>query len=304
MTKARPPINILVTLDQNYIPYFNVMLTSLLFSNPAERFSVYLLHDSLREEDMERTRRILGDRGTLHLLRIEEDQLEGAPTTDRYPKEIYYRIFAAKYLPEELDRILYLDPDIIVNKSLRELYDMPMGTAFFAAASHIGNLLHFINEIRLDIDEEMPYINSGVMLINLRQLRKEQSYQEVFDYIDSHKGKLILPDQDIISGLYGDRIIPLDSYRYNMTERLFLFHKQIGDRMNLDYVRRNTAIIHYCGKNKPWKSGYIGKLNRFYNETLARMNGDEKGAAGAVSGEKTASADAVEREPLNGARKR
>ena len=162
-------------------------------------------------------------------------------------------------------------PDIIVNKSVRELYDMPMGTAFFAAASHIGNLLHFFNEIRLDIDEKMPYINSGVMLINLRQLRMEQNYKAVFDYINTHKGKLFLPDQDIISGLYGTRIIPLDSYRYNMTERLFAFHKQSGDKMDLDYVRNHTVIIHYCGRNKPWKAGYIGKLDRFYHETTARM---------------------------------
>ena len=266
------PINILATLDQNYIPYFNVMLSSLLYSNPDERFHVYLLHSSLCEEDMASTEEVLHSRGKLYLIKIQEQELNNAPTTDRYPKEIYYRIFAAKYLPEKLDRILYLDPDLIVNKSVRELYDMPMGTALFAAASHIGNLLHFFNEIRLDIDETMPYINSGVMLLNLRQLRKEQSYQEVFDYINSHRGKLILPDQDIISGLYGNRIIPLDSYCYNMTERLFLFHRQSGDKMDVDYVRRHSVIIHYCGRNKPWKRGYVGKLDVFYQEACERMN--------------------------------
>lgn len=267
---ASNPINILVTLDRNYISYFNVMLYSMLYSNPDEYFHIYLIHCAIDPSNMMATNELLRDRGQLHLIRIQEN-LDDAPTTDRYPQEIYYRIFAAKYLPETLDRILYLDPDIIVNKSVRELYDMPMGTAFFAAASHIGNLLHFFNEIRLDIDEKMPYINSGVMLINLRQLRMEQNYKAVFDYINTHKGKLFLPDQDIISGLYGTRIIPLDSYRYNMTERLFAFHKQSGDKMDLDYVRNHTVIIHYCGRNKPWKAGYIGKLDRFYHETTARM---------------------------------
>ena len=59
-----------------------------------------------------------------------------------------------------------------------------------------------------------------------------------------------------------------------MTERLFLFHRQSGDRMDLDYVRQNAVIIHYCGRNKPWKSGYIGKLNVFYDETVARMQAE------------------------------
>ena len=211
---------------------------------------------------------------------IREEQLQDAPTTDRYPLEIYYRIFAAKYLPQELDRVLYLDPDLVINQSIRHLYRLPMGTAFFAAASHIGNLLHIVNELRLDMDETSPYINSGVMLMNLRQLRQEQDYAQVFDYIEAHKNRLILPDQDIISGLYGGRIIPLDAWRYNMTERLFAFHRQAGDRMDLDFVRENCAVIHYCGRNKPWKSNYIGKLDCFYKEAetkyLAMVKAAEK----------------------------
>lgn len=268
------PICILATPDRNYIPCFCVMLYSLLHSSPDEHFAVYLLHDSLEPADLQPVEQLLSGHGTLHPIRVDESQLAGAPTTDRYPTAIYYRIFAAKYLPQNLDRVLYLDPDLIVNQSVRALYDMPMGTAFFAAASHIGNLLHFFNELRLDMDEQMPYINSGVMLFNLRQLRQEQDYGAVFDYIRAHRGKLMLPDQDIISGLYGDRIIPLDPCRYNMTERLFLFHRQSGDRMDLDYIRRNTVIIHYCGRNKPWKSGYLGKLNIFYDETVARMQAE------------------------------
>ena len=271
MQSVKEPINLLVTFDRNYVPYFNVMLSSLLYSNPEEYFNIYILHTTLEDRDLKESRKLLGERGEIFPVTVREDSLESAPTTDRYPKEIYYRIFAAKYLPENIGRVLYLDPDLVVNKSLAELYGMPMGTAFFAAASHIGNLLHFINELRLDIDSEMPYINSGVMLINLHRLRMEQKSSDVFDYIESHRGKLILPDQDIISGLYGDRIIPLDSYKYNMTERLFAFHIRIGDRMNIGYVRRNAVIIHYCGRNKPWKSGYVGKLNVFYDETVQRM---------------------------------
>ena len=210
MQSVKEPINLLVTFDRNYVPYFNVMLSSLLYSNSEEYFNIYILHTTLEDRDLEESRKLLGERGEIFPVAVCEDSLESAPTTDRYPKEIYYRIFAAKYLPENIDRVLYLDPDLVVNKSLAELYGMPMGTAFFAAASHIGNLLHFINELRLDIDSEMPYINSGVMLMNLQALRAEQDTQAVFDYMDAHKGRLMLPDQDIISALYGQRILPLE----------------------------------------------------------------------------------------------
>lgn len=267
-------MNILVTIDRNYLPHFATMLYSLLASNPTGRFSIYVMNSTLTEDDLAYARRIIGDRGEIHLVRVAEDGLADAPTTDRYPREMYYRIFAAEYLPRELDRVLYLDPDMIINGSLGELYDMQMGTAFFAAASHIGSLLHFFNKLRLDMDEESPYINSGVMLMDLQRLREEQDTDDVFDYIESHRGKLLLPDQDIISGLYGDRIIPLDPYRYNMTERLYMLHRQSGGRMDLDYVRRTAAVIHYCGRNKPWRQNYIGRLDVFYRETVAALARD------------------------------
>ena len=249
-------MNLLMTLDRNYVPQLNVMLFSALH------------YEGLSEADVAGTRVLLGQRGELHLIRVNEDGLADAPTSDRYPKAIYYRIFAAKYLPDTLDRVLYLDPDIVVRQSLRELYEMPMGTAFFAAATHIRGFLHRFNELRLDMDD----INSGVMLMNLQALRAEQDTQAVFDYMDAHKGRLMLPDQDIISALYGQRILPLDPIRYNMTEKLFALHRHNGDGMTLEDVRRESAVIHYCGRNKPWKPGYMGELDVFYNEAVSQMS--------------------------------
>ena len=264
-------VNILVTLDKNYIPQLNVMLSSLIYSNPQCRFTVYLLHSSIEDKDLTETRRILKQSGCLVSVKAKEIGLENAPVTSRYPQEIYYRIFAAKYLPDELDRVLYLDPDIIVNGSILDLYHIPMENYYFAAASHIGDFMHKINEFRLDMDEESPYVNSGVMLMNLERLRKEQNYEDVFRFIEKQKSKLILPDQDIISSLYGTKIYEINSFRYNMTESMYQKHSMFEKDLNLQWVRENSVIIHYCGRNKPWKDTYIGQLNIFYNETVDRM---------------------------------
>ena len=199
-------------------------------------------------------------------VRADGLDLSRAPITDRYPKEMYYRIFAAKCLPEELSRVIYLDPDIVVNGSLRELAELPMGTNLFAAATHVRKMMYMLNALRLDMDEDGVYINSGVMILNLELLRKEQDEEAVYRYIEEHKNVLVLPDQDVISGLYGSRILELDPYRYNMTERLFLLRPQKEAWRNLDWVREHSVVIHYCGRNKPWKSGYTGQLGVFYEE--------------------------------------
>lgn len=268
-------INVLVTLDENYIPYLNVMLTSLLYSNPDCFFDVYLLHSSIRKEATRGTKRILSGAGKLIPIRVKDMGLTDAPTTSRYPQEIYYRIFAAKYLPETLDRVLYLDPDIIVNGSLKTLYEMPMEDYYFAAASHIGEFMRAVNGLRLDMDEESPYINSGVMLMNLQRLRKEQNYEDVFRFIEKRKNFLLLPDQDIISSLYGSKIYTLDTFRYNMTERLYKMHAPFERDLDMDWIRKNSVIIHYCGRNKPWKETYSGQLDVFYRETVSRMEAEK-----------------------------
>lgn len=167
--------------------------------------------------------------------------------------------------------IIYLDPDLVVNQSLRELYEMDMRDYYFAAASHTGPVLRKLNEVRLDMEEESPYINSGVMLMNLQLLRREQCYEDVFEFIEKKKMLLLLPDQDIISSLYGSKIYALDPFRYNMTEALYQRHAPFEKNLDLDWVREHSVIIHYCGRNKPWKDTYIGKLDIFYKEAKAEL---------------------------------
>lgn len=262
-------VNILVTLDAHYLPQLDVMLSSLLHFNPDCAFDVYLLHTHIPPSALAGTRRVLDGRGRLIPIEVHDAALDAAPTTARYPSEIYYRIFAARYLPTELERILYLDPDIVINGSILPLYQLPMGEAYFAAASHIDDmrLLCALNKLRLDMDEHGVYINSGVMLMNLALLRREQNDEDVYQFIEKRRNRLLLPDQDIISGLYGDKIIELNTFRYNMTELLYHAH----GRFDLDWVRKHCVVIHYCGRNKPWKENYIGTLDVFYHEAAARL---------------------------------
>lgn len=273
----RQKVNILVTLDENYLPHLNVMLSTLTHFNLDCAFDVYLLHSSIRPEALPPTERVLCGAGRLIPVQARDLMLENAPTTSRYPREIYYRIFAARYLPETLDRVLYLDPDLVINGSVLPLYRLPMDEYYFAAASHIDSLglIHKVNELRLDMDENDPYINSGVMLMNLERLRREQDYAEVFHFIEKRKDVLMLPDQDIISSLYGSKIYALDAFRYNMTERLYLAHSPFEKDLNLEWVRRHSVVIHYCGRNKPWKESYIGHLGVFYKEAVARMHAQD-----------------------------
>ena len=262
------PYHILVTLDRNYLKVLSVMLYSLSQSDPEGVYTVYVVNNTLTEEDFASLSALL-PRTELVNVRVPEDLLQNAPVSDRYPTEMYYRLFAARYLPQQLERILYLDPDLVVLHSLRSLYQIDFDSKLFAAASHIeSRTFRELNRRRLHLSEHAKYLNSGVMMMNLALLRKE-SPQTIIDYIQSHKATLLLPDQDVLNALYADRTVPLDPLVYNLGEkylRLKNLHLPPQEKLTLDWVRSNTAIVHYYGRNKPWKEHYRGSLGIFYHE--------------------------------------
>lgn len=268
--------NILVTIDDNYLDPLLVMLYSLFISDVEEEFSVYLLYNNITDNNIEIIRRQVERKGNkFYPIKIDSSKLKEAPTTNRYPLEMYYRLLAIEFLPDNLDRILYLDPDMIIRGNLNELYNMDMNDAFFAAATHVeSKAINKINQLRLNTEEGFSYINTGVLLMNLDRLRKEQNIQDVFNYIEKNKNVLFLPDQDVIYGLYGNRIIIIDSYIYNMTEKLYLLRPSSEGWLNLEWVRENSKIIHYCGRNKPWNKGYKGSLDCFFYEVIKMKNRD------------------------------
>lgn len=256
-------MNILVTLDSNYIEVLIVMLKSLAINNKNYSFDVYVMNENLTKKEVEHLRKNTFKNINIIDLKVKDDEFNKAPTTKRYPKEMYFRILASFYLPKSVDKILYLDPDLVVINSIEKLYNIDLDNYYFAAATHVFGFLQTFNRLRLNLEKNNVYVNSGVLLMNIDLLRKEQNKKDVYDFISKNKNKLMLPDQDVISGLYSNKILPLDPYIYNMTEKL-LIQKNYLPRINLSWIKENSVIIHYCGKNKPWKNKYKGILNKFY----------------------------------------
>ena len=260
-------MNLLVTADHNYLPVLRVLLCSLLRANPGERFSLYLAHSALTERELAPLLDGL-DRSLISLfpIRLQADALRGAPVEKRYPREMYYRLFAPAFLPKTLDRILYLDPDIVALGPVRPLYEMPLGGGLFAAASHVSRPVQLFNRLRLGLPAGAPYVNSGVLLMDLRALRAAQDPRVPLDYIRNNRLRLLLPDQDILNALYHDQIRPLDPLVYNLSERVLRRCPRPEE-----WIRSHTVFVHYCGRNKPWRKGYTGTLGVFYREAAAQL---------------------------------
>ena len=262
--------NLLFCVNQKMLGLMSACLKSLLRSGGYGYYDVFVLHSDLEESIQRAMERDFQERVTFHFLQVPEELFADFPETARYPRQIYYRLAAPLLLPRELDRILYLDVDVVVINSLRPFYEVDFESSYFVGCTHTREFLTKLNQARLQSDKAVAYINTGVLLMNLNVLRQVIRLEEISAYVREHEKALILPDQDILTALYGDKIKLVDSLRYNLSDRVLNFYNgsHPKEKRDVNWVRRNTAIIHYCGRNKPWNEGYTGTLGVFYRELM------------------------------------
>ncbi len=250
-------MNLLVTLDNNYVPQLKTMLKSFFASNHAD-VDLYVIHSSLTEYSIKSIESV-SHRLNVYPIFIDDTYFSNAHFTKRITKETYYRLLLCEYLPESVDKILYLDPDIIILHSLDKLYNINFGKKCIAGAGHTHSIVKWFNKKRLNMGEHCDYINAGVMMIHVNNLRKIISTEKIFDFVNSMGKSLFQADQDVINALFWKQTIYLPAEIYNLDEHTY---KYFG--LSMDYVEHYTAIIHYDGKNKPWNKDYKGVLDVFY----------------------------------------
>ncbi len=264
-------MNILVTLNANYIPPLKVLLNSLFVNNPDEEFTIYLLHSSLTKTEIDHlTNFIESYQQNFHPILIDNHCFQDAPVFRHYTTEMYYRLAAHRFLPDHVDRILYLDPDIVVLNPIRDFYTMDFDDHLFIAAEHeiTSKLVLPINRLRLKAPQAKGYFNTGVLLMNVALMRELVHMKDIYQFIEENKLLLILPDQDVMNALYWDKIKKVDSFRYNYDARYYEKMKFIPNIKynDLDWIKENTVFLHFCGKDKPWNSDYKGELGYFYHK--------------------------------------
>lgn len=265
-------MNLLFAINGGYIPTFLGCMRSVLLHGGASHYEVFILHSDLTDGDEAGIRTALPD-VDFHFVFVDPAMFDGFPESKRYPRQIYYRIAAPLLLPDTLERILYLDADTVIINPLTTLYATPFGDAYFMACTHTRKLLEKLNAARLGMDEAAPYINTGVLLYNLPALRADLDMERVRAFADEKQDVFLLPDQDILTALYGDRVHLLDSMVYNLSDRILALHNAELQNapVDLDWVRTHTVIIHYCGRLKPWKPHYVGVLDVFYHELMEEI---------------------------------
>ena len=248
--KTIESIPVFFAADDNYAPCLAVALHSLMCNASAKyhyRLIVLYGHDGLSDTNRARLARLSREGFEVEFMSMSQrfdgvtDRMSCRLRADYFTLTIYFRLFIPTMFPE-YDKAIYLDSDVVVKGDISKLYNTNLEDNYIAACTdysvqHVPELVHYIeNGVGVP---RMSYINSGVLLMNLRLLRERNLGERFLTLLNKYHFDSIAPDQDYLNVLCHGRIHYLPN---------------VWDAMPIPGENPVVApqIVHYNLFAKPW----------------------------------------------------
>lgn len=255
-------INILCATDDCFAPYCGIMLTSLFENNKNHSCRVFIIvNKPLAKKN---TRRFI-KLGNLYGQQISFVTIDDS-LFQKFPKlrnslVTYYRLVAADLLPESVNKVLYLDGDLIVAGDLSPIWNTDLSDKAIAAVTERASLAEARAEA-LHYSAELGYFNAGVILMNLDYWRVNGVGQQCLSFLDNHYSILRFHDQDVLNSVLRDKkkMLPIAFNFQTDFLKKDVFKQEYYKIQDAILEAFNApCIIHFSGPLKPWSIVYYGK---------------------------------------------
>ena len=265
-------INLLISVNKDFLEHVEELIYSVLYYS-SKKIHIYVMYieNELGIQDFEKLEHFIKKCGNAEIIPIKFDAkgLEGMPVTADdgafFGIEAYSRLFCAFQLPKEVEKILYLDADMICTGDIAELYDLEFDGKTFIACKDVGIKPNVLE--RLSLPADYKYVNSGMLLINVNKLRNQYTNQDILKMIKNNHKILIYPDQDLLNKMFSNEIKVID-IKYNLLAKTTPYKD----------LKNKPLIVHFAGSVKPWQndvSRFDIEYMELYYEVL-RLQGNDK----------------------------
>jgi len=235
-------MEVLCACDKRYLPHAATMLYSLLEHNNVSR--IHFLYSSITNEHLLKLKKMAKNLGgELITYELIDEELSTLYVDNWGSEATYYRITAARVLPTDLKKVLYLDSDIIVRRSLQEVWDTGLDGHALAAVEDGWRPPW--------LPSGAKYFNAGVLLINLDYWRIHNIYEKVIAFVKNNPDKVEHWDQDALNGVLVNCWLELPS---------------IWNAQKRSQLAQGPAIVHFIGESKPWHWANTHPLKHEYNK--------------------------------------
>lgn len=272
-------MNILYTLNDKFVPQVAAGICSVCENNKnIDEINFYLISDGISNENKLKLNSFVeGYNRKLTIMELGniKEYIDFEFDTTGWNQIVLARLILDKFLPQSVNKVLYLDGDTIVRGSLGDLWNTDLTEHVIAAS--IEPTMDKKRKVNLGL-EEKPYYNAGVLLINLDKWRFDKAGKRILDYYKANKGNLFANDQDAINGALNDQILTMSptynfynifyTYSYKFLSGLMKPVEYIDENVYRDAVC-NPKIIHYLGEERPWRIGNHHKYRDDYLKYLS-----------------------------------
>lgn len=244
-------INVCISTDENYSRYAAVVIASILANaKESDDLHFYILDGGVSQDSQAKILQLKSIKECcINFVKINDnlfDDYKNVKTHAYLSLPAYYRLKAASLLPD-VDRIIYFDCDIVVNSSLEELFNMDLE----------GLAIGGVSDIKLQMRRRNPgYVNSGMLVMDLDCIRKNNIEQVFLNWTRENFDMITNGDQQIINSALVGKIKLLPS-RWNV---------QTSNFTNRSSYEVQPDIIHYVGRQKPWKYGSWNYFKWYYRK--------------------------------------
>lgn len=260
-------IHISLCCDDNYAPYSATVIASVMEHNKDVEITFHILHTNITESRQQTLKEwIEMKHNHICFYKVEISMFKQFPLGCSY---LYYGAYFRLYLAEclkFLDKVIYLDCDLVVNASIQELWETDMDEYDVAGVrDRINDYIRVYNRLRYPM--QYGYINSGMMVINLKRWRDMHFFERAVEISKKYPDALKNHDQDLINMICHGKIKFID-FKYNLLE----YYLYTEDWLYLDckyYPQiieacKNPVIIHFCMPTKPWHKECVNPFKELY----------------------------------------
>ena len=274
-------MNVLFSSDDNYARHMGVAMVSLLSHNTdVEKIRLFVIDNHISKSNIEKLNLIVDRFENAEISYIPFETFENQLHLDlAWPISLssYARLFVAEVLPADVNRVLYLDCDVIINGSLSEFWNTDLDGMCLGA---IQDMVPSHSKEAVGLLADQPYFNAGVLLFDLTLWRQLGIGSACLDYIASHGGRVTHHDQGVLNGILKGqwKRLPLN---YNvMTIHFMMSHdksKKIFPDASSFYTKAEIAnaisrpfILHFTPSftSHPWERNCKHPMRSLYVDVL------------------------------------
>ncbi|WP_303691810.1 DUF4422 domain-containing protein [Megamonas hypermegale] len=298
--KKKNNIPVILMSSNYFAPYLGVFIQSLInTSSKNNYYDIIVFEREISQRNKSLLEEIVENYSNIKLRfynpqkKINDVKLYIAAANFAY--EAYYRIFSP-WILLNYDKAIVMDCDIVLNRDIADLYQFNIDNYLAAAVKDIiyqgflnsldrSNWINYSKE-KLGLSEPYNYINTGVLLLNLKKIRERYSFEYVIDF--AKNAKFRYQEQDIFNVLLNNSVLFLDrTWNFGVESNLptKYCHELAPAQSYEEYLetKKNPSIIHYLAKPKPWddpnvefadKFWKIARQTSFYEIILARLATD------------------------------